>query len=214
MENDRHIEDPIRVQAYISILDAVRQDVMESATVAEKAAIRAKNPKSKIELARTQLKLARLYSRVEQTVLQDLVDATPVRRLDESRAMLEQRAIEAILSGTEWLTGDQIGARFNPEARNKHAAVSRWLAQGKVFAIERRGQRLFARYQFDESWQPLPAIATVLAVFEGYSSFRIAGWFESTNARLDDQRPRDVIQAAPETVLAAAHDHVAGPLHG
>lgn len=207
MENHRHGEDPVRVQAYISVLEAVRQDAMELARESEEI-------RSAVEKARAQLKLARLYNRVERAVLQDLVDATPVRRLDESRAMLEQRAIETILSGTEWLTGDEVGSRFNPEAKNKHAAVSRWLAEGKVYAIERRGQRLFARYQFDESWQPLPAIATVLKVFEGYSSFRIAGWFESTNARLDARRPRDVIQTDPGSVLAAARDHITGPLHG
>ena len=132
----------------------------------------------------------------------------------ETCAALELQAIEAILSGTEWLTGDEVGVRHNPQASNGHATVRRWVDSRKIFAIEHGGRKLFARYQFDPAWKPLPAMAAILETMSGYSPYRIAGWFESTNGYLSGRRPREVIADDPDKIIEAARDHVAGALHG
>lgn len=111
---------------------------------------------------------------VEKKVLQRLIDATPIRPLDATKARLEQSAIEAVFNGTEWLTADQLGRKHDAQAKNPHSIVNRWRSARKLFGIERAGKAVFARYQFDETWQPRPAVAEILAAFTPYAPFRIA----------------------------------------
>ncbi|MGF7000476.1 hypothetical protein [Paraburkholderia sp. GAS32] len=150
----------------------------------------------------------------EQEALREFVDATPVHRFSAGRAELERKAIEAVLSGTEWLTAQEVGKRQNPDATNQHAMASRWRKEGKVFYIEHKGLSLYPKYVFDEFGNPIPEVAEVLRVFEGYRSFRIASWFESTSSMLNGRRPREVLASDPRAVLSAARDHVLGPVHG
>ncbi|HEV7834562.1 MAG TPA: hypothetical protein VGP09_14435 [Caballeronia sp.] len=150
----------------------------------------------------------------ERSALKELFDATPVRRLSPVRADLERKAIEAVLSGTEWLTAQEVGQRQNPEATNQHAVASRWKKEGKVFFIEHKGVTLYPKYIFDEFGNPVSEMAEVLKIFEGYRPFRIASWFESTSSMLRGKRPREVLATDPKAVVEAARDHVVGPVHG
>ena len=148
-------------------------------------------------------------------VVDSIIASTPIRSLDAVRAALEQRAISAIFSGAEWLTADQVGRLRDPDARNPHGTANRWRTEGKVFALTKGGVLYYPRYVFDEVFDPRPVVAQVLAVLAGYSPYRLAAWFESTNSYLGAAaRPRDVLGTLPEAVLSAAHDHVTGPLHG
>ncbi|CAN7652227.1 hypothetical protein [Caballeronia sp. 15715] len=150
----------------------------------------------------------------ERSALQDLFDATPVRRLSPARADLERKAIEAVLSGTEWLTAQEVGQRQNPDATNQHAVASRWKKEGKVFFIEHKGVTLYPKYIFDEFGNPVSEVAEVLKIFQGYRPFRIASWFESTSSMLRGKRPREVLGTDPKAVVEAARDQVVGPVHG
>lgn len=154
----------------------------------------------------------------QDTVFKDVVDriveATPMRRLDATRAALEQRAIAALFAGTEWLTAEQIGRLRDPAARNPHASANRWRAERKVFALTKGGVLYYPRYAFDEGLDPLPAVAAVMAVFEGRSPYRLAAWFESTNGALGGRRPRECVAAEPEAVQRAARRDAGSPLHG
>ncbi|HSI59924.1 MAG TPA: hypothetical protein VLA16_20370 [Ideonella sp.] len=166
------------------------------------------------ERAQLELSVRSAISQLEQSSLQAIVDATPVRQVSATRSQLERRAIEAVLQGTEWLSALEAGRRHNPDAVNPHAAVSRWQQAGKVFAIERAGQRLYPAYVFDELGQPQPAVEQILRVLSGYSPFRVASWFESTSSALGGRRPRELLASDPAAVIAAARDHVLGPVHG
>jgi hypothetical protein len=150
----------------------------------------------------------------ERSALKELFDATPVRRLSPVRADLERKAIEAVLSGTEWLTAQEVGQRQNPDATNPHAVASRWKKEGKVFFIEHKGVTLYPKYIFDEFGNPVPEVAEVLKIFDGYRPFRIASWFESISSMLRGKRPREVLATDPKAVVAAALDHIVGPVHG
>ncbi len=145
---------------------------------------------------------------------QTLIDATPVRQISDARLRLEQRAVEAVLQGTPWLTAQQVGLRHNPDAANPHAAASRWQQAGRLFAIERAGKRLYPGYAFDEFGQPLPALPAVLQILAGLTPFRLAAWFESTHSMLGGRRPRECLATEPAAVIAAAREQVAGPVHG
>jgi hypothetical protein len=161
-----------------------------------------------------QVRLRMIINEQEQSALKELYEATPVRRLSPVRADLERKAIEAVLSGTEWLTAQEVGQRQNPDATNQHAVASRWKREGKVFFIEHKGVTLYPKYIFDEFGNPVPEVAEVLKIFEGYRPFRIASWFESTSSMLHGRRPREVRATDPQAVVDAARNHVIGPVHG
>jgi hypothetical protein len=147
-------------------------------------------------------------------VVDRIIESTPIRRLDAARAALEQRAVAAVFAGTEWLTAEQIGRLRDPDARNPHGAVHRWRTEAKVFGVSKGGLQWFPRYAFDESLDPRPAVAQVMAALPGLSPFRLAAWFESTNGHLHGRRPRDLLATDPAAVVAAAREHARGPVHG
>ncbi|MEM5434706.1 hypothetical protein [Paraburkholderia diazotrophica] len=150
----------------------------------------------------------------EHSALQGLVDASPVRLLPLSRAGMESKAVAAVLSGTTWLTAQTDGRRLNPDATNLQEVTSRWEKEGKVFSIERAGQTLYPTYIFDELGNPIPEVAEILKVFDDYTPFRIASWFESTNSMLQGKRPRESLATDPSAVVEAARRHVEGAIHG
>jgi hypothetical protein len=145
---------------------------------------------------------------------QELIDAHPIRRRDPLTDKLEKRAVDAILSGSCWLSARDVGLRVNPQAANPHALASRWLKEGRVFAISRNGQREFPDYAFDLLGQPLPALREVLSLFGDAPALRLASWFESRTALLGGQRPRELLADDPQAVIAAARAHLLGPVHG
>ncbi|MEX3963339.1 hypothetical protein AB4Y42_14140 [Paraburkholderia sp. EG286B] len=119
---------------------------------------------------------------------------------------LQAQAVEAILASTQWLTYGTSGAT---PGRWKD-----WHQEGRVFAVDWGEQTLYPAYLFDGRGNPIPEVAEILKVFEGYRPFRIASWFESTNSLLRGKRPREVLSSDPTAVIAAARAHVAGPVHG
>ncbi|WP_310462228.1 hypothetical protein [Sphaerotilus sp.] len=134
--------------------------------------------------------------------------------LDPVAQRLKQRAADAILNGTAWLTSREVGVRADPEAANPHSLPSRWLSQGRVFAIEHRGQKVFPDYAFDLLGQPIAELREVLKILDGHSPLRIASWFESSSSRLAGRKPRELLATEPASVMEAARAHRAGPQHG
>jgi len=161
-----------------------------------------------------QVKVREIVNRMERDSVQELVDQVEVRRPAPTRIDLERRAIERVLQGVEWSTAAEIGARRAPGAANPHGTISRWRESGAVFGIDHGGRKIYPAYVFDASLQPLPAVRKVLEILKGYEAFRIAAWFESTNAFLGGRRPREVIGTDPDAVVAAAREHRVGPVHG
>jgi hypothetical protein len=145
---------------------------------------------------------------------QALVDRTPIRRHDPVAQRLKQRAADAILSGTAWLTSREVGVRADPEAANPHSLPSRWLSQGRIFAIEHRGQKVFPDYAFDLLGQPIAELRVVLKLLDGHSPLRIASWFESSSSCLEGRKPRELLATQPSAVIETARAHLAGPQHG
>lgn len=151
---------------------------------------------------------------VFRNVVDGIIAGTPIRTLDAVRAALEQRAIAAIFAGTEWLTAEQVGRLRDPTAKNPHGTANRWRTEAKIFALTKGGALYHPRYAFDELLDPHPAVAKVLAVLAGYSPYRLASWFESTNGHLGGARPRERLSPDPAAVVAAAAEHARGAVHG
>ena len=101
---------------------------------------------------------------------------------------------------------EQLAQLVGSKAKNRSATASRWLAEGRVFAVEHLGHRYFPAFQFGADSRPKPIIHRILEVFEPYglNGWEIALWFTTTTGWLDDQRPVDRLAATPDDVVIAA----------
>lgn len=153
-------------------------------------------------------------SLASEALTQQLIDQTDMKSLDGRREALRAAAVKAILQNSEWVTATQLSDIINPALKNKHAKASSFLKEKRVFALLKEGEYIYPRYQFDATGQPIPVVEQVLKVFDGYSSFRIAAWFESTSSALNGKRPREVLEQMGNEVLASAVEHTRGPMHG
>ena len=123
-------------------------------------------------------------------------------------------AVAAIINGTEWLTAQTVGKRHDPNTTDPLVVTNQWKKESRIFAVELAGQTLYAAYLFDETGNPIPEVAEILGIFAGYRPLRIAAWFESNCGMLRGQRPREALTSDSRAVVAAAKDHVVGPVHG
>lgn len=155
-----------------------------------------------------------LHSRDE--VVQRLVDASHSNgaKAEAIEARMRARAVETVMGGTAWLTATELVADLPNKPSNVHTMLARWLQQGRIFALEKNGVRIFPRYAFDAMLEPVPILKDVLKVLHGRSPFQIAAWFESTSAHLNGKRPREVLEQDGVAVVMAAQRLVEGAVHG
>ena len=88
-------------------------------------------------------------------------------------------------------------------SKRSHSAA-RWRRQGRVFAVRHGGYSWYLGFQFDDAGRPVPVVADVLRVLDGWSPWQLALWFVGANPWLERRRPADVLGAAPDGVLRAA----------
>jgi hypothetical protein len=146
-------------------------------------------------------------------LVESLLEGVTMRGPDMKLARMQANAIRAIVKNSEWLTAEQIGELGSFSKTNFAAPANRWKNERKLFAIEYDGQNRFPRYALDENYRPLPAVKVVLGILGEISSWRIAAWFESTNAWLDNRRPREVLAREPQKVIDAAREYLSNA-HG
>jgi hypothetical protein len=138
----------------------------------------------------------------------------PISVAESRLEQLERRSIEAVLTGTTWLSEHEMREEFGSGSIADQATIDEWVKAGQLFAIEVDGRRLVPIYAFNTSGTPLPALKDVISVLSGFSSWRLAAWFESTSSMLGGGRPRELVALDPHAVLASARSHKEGPQHG
>jgi hypothetical protein len=156
---------------------------------------------------------ARRRERLEQLV-DVLTQDVKIRELDVRHAQMQARAVQAVLEHGEWLTAEQVGELGGFSKSNLAAPANRWKQERKIFALPYQGQDRFPRYALDEAYRPLPIIGPVLEALGTISPWRAAAWFESTNAWLNNRRPRECVVLEPEVVLLAAGHYRTSGTHG
>jgi hypothetical protein len=120
----------------------------------------------------------------------------------DATLLARSKTIKSILNEGEWLTAEQLHAlQANPPAQ-KSKPASNWKRRGRIFGVNYDGQEYFARYQFDEAYQPLPVIQDVLRVFgDVVDTWEIAAWFNFPNGWIskpgtsgqEPQAPKDAL---------------------
>lgn len=134
----------------------------------------------------------------------------PNAGLIDERA-LRQKTMQAVFDGTEWLTADMINRLQVSPPANKSLPASDWKRRGRVFSLTFDGKEYFARYQFDEMYQPLSVVKNILqAIGEVADTWKIAAWFHYPNGWIVDAADGKTPLAPKQTldrrdvVLAAA----------
>lgn len=152
-------------------------------------------------------RVPRIYGPSTEELAERMLPEVPVP--SPAQATLAQRESQA-----RWGMLEEFGAFTSEEladqrsqAKNRHALANRWRSEGKVFAVELRGRRLYPGFQFDpETFAPEPVVAEVLAALprEEMSEWEVALWWVASDPWLEGRRPVDVMREDPEAVSAAA----------
>jgi hypothetical protein len=104
------------------------------------------------------------------------------------------------------LTSAQLADVRGSSTTNPHTSTGRWLAAGRVFAVDTPTGRLFPAFQFDERAEPRPVIARVLQALGGaLRGWETLLWFTASSGQLDGARPVDRLDAPDDVVLAATY---------
>ena len=121
-------------------------------------------------------------------------------------------ALASVMSGTTWLTADELAARICASRAGCADTTARWTAEGRLFALDIGGRAVYPAYAFDAAGEPLPVIRRVVQNLSRQDALGLACWFESPNAYLDGSRPREMLVTDAERVVAAAEArcHCAG----
>lgn len=146
----------------------------------------------------------------EKIQTERLVDAMFTRRTVSAQAAQQaQRNADArqeLIDEFGLHSGEQVADLSGSRARNRFATASRWLAEGRIFAVEHLGSRAYPAFQFGTDGNPRPVIQRVLKVLESYGldGWETALWFTTATGWLDDRRPVDLLIGAADDVVAAA----------
>ncbi len=125
----------------------------------------------------------------------------------------QDEALASVMSGTTWLTADELAGRILASQAGCADTMARWTREGRLFALDIGERVVYPAYAFDAAGEPLPVIRRVLQNLSRYDALGLACWFESPNAYLDGSRPREMLVTDAERVVAAAEArcHCAGP---
>lgn len=134
--------------------------------------------------------------------------------VDVMRRTLVRRNVENVMKGTRWLKSADLPQVRQAKTTNPSMTITRWIDQGRIFAIESAGGRLIPAYALDELGEPVPALQEVLSLMEDQSPFMIASWFEGPNTHLDGRRPRELLATHGRAVSQAVKPSLSGPEHG
>ena len=133
-----------------------------------------------------------------------------------TEALMAGHAREAVLNSAEWLTAAQMAEHARLSESNPSALLNKWKSDGLIFAINHLNTDYFPAYGLDPTtFRPAKALADVIATFQGTKdAWGLAYWFASANGFLGGNRPQDLLRTAPDEVIAAAVDELAGIAHG
>ncbi len=125
---------------------------------------------------------------------------------DVAATQIRWNAIARESAVTEFgaLTSAQLATARAARTTNPHTTTSRWLSAKRVFAIDTAAGRLFPAFQFTDG-EPRPVIGRVLKALGGQlRGWEVLLWFTGSNGYLGGARPVDLLDEAPDEVVAAA----------
>lgn len=89
-------------------------------------------------------------------------------------------------------------------AQNKAATANRWAKAGRIFSVPTGQGERFPGFEFRDGVPRLVVQSVVSAFGQKLTGWSLALWFTSSNGWLNGQRPVDLLDDAPSTVIEAA----------
>jgi|GEM_PF-4290630 len=104
------------------------------------------------------------------------------------------------------VSAEQWGRLSGNTGKNPSAALGKYKAAGRLFAVAHGNQHLYPEFQFSENdARPKPAIAAVLErVPEPARGWPLLSWFNAPNVFLGNRKPLEAIDSDPQAVADAA----------
>lgn len=131
--------------------------------------------------------------------------------------MLEH-ARRTVLASGEFQTASDLAKILQVDSHKLNHQLNLWKDRNEIFSIEDGTEgELFPKFAFDRNrgLHLFDAIPRILDIFgDKLSRLAIASWFIADSSYLDDQPPKDVLQAAPDWVIEAARDEMNEVAHG
>jgi hypothetical protein len=165
--------------------------------------------------------LPRLMEQNQQDNLKKIVSALLPDVAPSEAAMAQARMLidakSTILKGGDFIPAGEVSKLAGYSRTNPSVQPNKWKRNRAIFAIEHKGDDFFPLYALDpdDNYRPRKAVSEILGIFgDSKDGWGLAFWFAGLNSFLDDERPQDLLAAAPERVLAAARDEMAGVEHG
>lgn len=139
----------------------------------------------------------------------------------ESKAAQERMLEDArrtVLESGEFRTTSDLAKLLQIDSHKLSHQLNVWKGRNEIFSIRGGTEgELFPKFAFDRNrdLQLFEAIPQILEIFRTkLSRLAIASWFIADCSYLDDQPPKDVLQADPDWVIDAARDEMEEVSHG
>ncbi|WP_324781134.1 plasmid mobilization protein [Thiobacillus sedimenti] len=177
----------------------------------------AESLKPRIEQTLELLTLAKQSAAIEHA---DRIARLLLGKIEPNTGLVEARlarlnTVREILEQGEWLTAEQLNALQPNPPTQRNQPASDWKHRGLIFAVNHGGQDYFARYQFDEAYQPLPIIREILREFGTVAdTWEIAAWFQFPNGWIsrpgtagEPMAPKDALDQRDALLHAVSERH-------
>jgi hypothetical protein len=135
-------------------------------------------------------------------LLEEMDELSPVARAIRLRDELRRKV--DLLNAEKWSRWRGIAGR------NPSAAIGKYKAARRVFAVHEGRHDLYPRFQFNERAEPLAGMAMVLEhVPPELDGWSLLSWFEAGNQLLGGSTPSALLAREPERVADAAKHYYA-----
>lgn len=154
--------------------------------------------------------------KLQEVIKALLPEMSPSHEALQQARMLVDAKVQVIESG-DYVRAAEIAKLAGYSENNPSAQPSKWKRDDAIFALEHNGVDYFPLFALnpEKNYKPYQELSPILQVFNGTKSgWGLAFWFAGLNSFLDDERPQDLLAAAPDRVLAAARDEMEGLQHG
>jgi hypothetical protein len=165
--------------------------------------------------------LPQLMEQSQQDNLKKIVSALLPDVAPSEAAMAQARMLidakSTILKSGDFIPAGEVSQLAGYSRTNPSVQPNKWKRNRAIFAIEHKGDDFFPLYALnpDNNYRPHKEVGEILSIFgDSKDGWGLAFWFAGLNSFLDDVRPQDLLAVAPDQVLAAARDEIAGVQHG
>lgn len=179
------------------------------------------NDGTSVSIAGTKLSLT--SSDRKRIVLEGaLQQKNPDEKDTESNMDADEFAREAtkakILEMSEWLDADRIESLRSDcgmqPVRMIVRMIDAWEEEKRIFSLSPGEKKLYARYQLDSDYFPLPIIGEILLALSGWNDgWKVASWFAFANGWIAapgskgarSLAPKDALSQPEQLLIAAAN---------